>query len=492
MSIRSIIGASTGGGDAAWEAVARHIKVNYLEDPAEVARVAEAQKRDEYYTGSGDYGIDKFIETAFSDARTRKLRKDLVGWAKWNNVLRRVAGEIATVYSEPARRKVSNGDDVYQAFLDRLDIDASMRELDEQLVIHEDVWVQYRVRRESLEPVLDIISPAKFYAVHDPLDITRLVAIVLDQKNSDDATKPRWLVWTAHESFQLDGGKRYMPETLKPNPLGRLPGVLASVRPASAKGRLLTLWPAADLVAAHESIWFLGVLLLKESKSANNQTYVTGDTSTATMGQTADTEHEAVLPEGVTVQAVDRGMNLDQFTRIADHVLERAAANRGLPPAVLHQQGAASGAEIHLRRIPLRELRKKRIPIMRRVERSLAQLMCETNKTDLPDAVFMPDGWAIDFGEIQQPLTEIEQDQVFEQRRRLGLTSTIDEIMKRNPDVDAVAAAQIMELNITRETQRVVAMKELMAANGSASTGPDEKTPEENGADGQDAAGEAA
>ncbi len=490
MGLREIIGAATGGGATTWDAVARHIQDNYLDNPKEMLRIAEAQKRDEYYAGGGELGIDKMIETAFKDPQTRALRKELVAWAKWNNVLRRVAGELATVYSEPARRKVTNNDQAYQGFLDTFDMDAAMRELDEQLVVHEDVWVQYRVRAGTAEPVLDIITPAKFYAVHDPLDLTKLVAIVIDQKCGEDSRKARWLVWSADESFQLDGSKRYMGETFKPNPLKRLPGELVSVRPASAKGRLLTQTPAADLVAAHESIWFLGVLLLKESKSANNQTYVTGDTSAATLAQTADTEHEAVLPEGVTVQAVDRGMNLDQFTRIADHVLERAAANRGLPPSVLHQRDAASGAEIHLRRIPLRELRKKRITIMRRAERNLAQLMAAANKNDLPAGAFDATGWGIDFGEVQQPLTEIEQDSVFETRRRLGLTSTIDEIMKRNPDVkDPVIADEIMSENITRETLRVRKMKDLMALNGSMGASTEDATSAENGATGQDASG---
>ncbi len=489
MGLREIIGAATGGGAASWDAVARHIQDNYLDSKSELERISEAQKRDEYFNGSGEYGIDRMIERAFSDAQTKKLRKDLVSWAKWNNVLARVAGELATVYSEPARRSVANNDAAYQAFLDSFDMDGAMRELDEQLVVHEDVWVQYRVRAASAEPVLDIITPAKFHAVHDPLDLTKLVAIVMDQKCGDDARKARWLVWTADESFHMDGAKRFMSETLKPNPLKRLPGELVSVRPSSAKGRLLAQSPASDLVAAHESIWFLGVLLLKESKSANNQTYVTGDTSTAVTGQTSDTEHEAVLPEGVTVQAVDRGMNLSQFTEIANHILETAAANRGLPPSVLHHRDAASGAEIHLRRIPLRELRKKRIPIMRRAERSLARLMSEANKNDMPSGTFDPTGWGIDFGEVQQPLTEIEQDQVFETRRRLGLTNTVDEIMKRNPDVkDAVEAAAIMEENITRETARVEMQKDLMALNGSTSTAPGEPTPKENGSKGLEAA----
>jgi hypothetical protein len=485
MSIRDIIGSTMGGGQVGWDGVGRYLAANYIENKLEVQRIADAKKRDEYFDGGGEMGILRIIEVAFTDDLTKKLRADLVSWAKWNNVIRRVATELATVYSEPAERKVTDGNDSYQDFLDAIGADLIMREVDEKLVYHEDVWIQYRVRRETSEPILDVVSPAKFWAVHHPADITQLVAVIIDQCRSDSETAARYRVWTDSETFQMDGAKRVMSETVTEHSFGRIPGVLASVRPASAKGRLLTQSPAADLVAAHEAIWFIGVLLLKETKSANNQTYVTGDTSTAALGQSADTEREAILPEGVTVQSIDRGMNLEQFMKIADHVLERAAANRGLPPTVLHQQGAASGAEVHLRRIPIRELRKKRIPIMRRVERQILEVEYLVNRAELPVYVFLPTGFAIDFGEVQQPMTAAEDLAVFETERRLGLTSTLKKIMARNPDLTIEQALAELKENNKQETDRVRDQKELMALNGSTQTAPDEQTAAENGKDGE-------
>jgi hypothetical protein len=247
-----------------------------------------------------------------------------------------------------------------------------------------------------------------------------------------------------------------------------LPGVLASTRPASAKGRLLEESPAADLVAAHETIWFLNVLQIKESKSANNQTYISGDTSAATMGQSSDTEREVILPEGTTIQSVNRGMDIKQFRDNADHVLERAAANHGIPPALLHQQGASSGAEIHLRRIPLRELRRKRIPIMRRIERLLAEIQSAVNANDLPELAFSVEGWSIDFGEVQQPLTAVEEDVVFEKRRQLGMTNTLEEIRRRNPDLKTLEEAEaVLKANVEIETMRIAMMKAMLAMSGS-------------------------
>lgn len=467
MGLREILD-TVGGGPVSWRFVGDHLRDHYVRDPHEIDRINEAKKRDAYYDGGGDEYIKQLIYRAFEDPLTRKLRADLVAWAKWNNVLRRVTVEIATVYSEPAKRYVSEGNDTYQALNDLANIDGAMREVDAMLGRHAECWVQYRVRRDTSEPVFDVISPAQFWAIAHPADPGQLVGVLINQTpRNATALTPCYRVITADETFQLDGKCQVIPSTWRPLEFGRMPGVLASLVPPTAKGRLMSQSPASDLVAAHESIWFQNVLLLKESKSANKQAYLSGDTSAATVGQSSDTEREVLLPEGVTVQVVDRGMDLVMFRDNADHVLERAAANHGLPPAVLHQRDASSGAEIHLRRIPLRELRKKRIPVMRRIERELARIQSAVNAADLPAYAFSVDGWGIDFGEVQQPLTESELDQVFEKRRQLGLTTTIEEITKRNPDMTDDQAEEFLRTNIETETRRIVFLRGMQALSGS-------------------------
>jgi hypothetical protein len=463
MGIRETLGM---GSQASWTYVGEYIRDQHIKNTDGIARRAEAKKRDAYYEGGGDEHIKRFIYLAFEDTLVRKLRSDLVGQAKWNNVLRRVAYELATVYSEPASRK--SDDERYQEFLEQIDTDTVMREVDQKLVIHNDVWVQYRVRKDTKEPVIDVVTPAMFWAVAAPTDQTQLVAIALDQTPPRiTRVTPCYRVWTADETFQLDSECRVIVSSVEPNSLGRMPGVLVSARPATAKGQLLDDSPAADLAAAHECIWFQNVLLIKESKSANKQTYLTGDTSAAVRGQTADTERETDLPEGVNVQAIDRGMDLAQFRDNADHILERAAANHGLPPSVLHQRDASSGAEIHLRRIPLRELRRKRIPIMRRLEKQLAQIQSAVNTNDLPQYAFNVEGWGIDFGEVQQPLTEMESLAVFEKERELGLADIYTEEMRRNPDITKLSdAIQLVDARTKLRTRYVVSQKDLMAASG--------------------------
>jgi hypothetical protein len=466
MGIRETLGM---GSQASWTYVGDYLRDHYIKNVDWMARRDEARKRDAYHDGKGDEYIKRLIWIAFEDALTRKLRGDLVAFAKWDNVLRRVSQELATVYSQPAARRVTGDDKRYQEFLQLVKQDAVLREADKKLAYHEDVWIQYRVRKNSRTPVLDVVTPSMFWAVCDPSDQTDLMAIVLDQTPTRvTAVTPCYRVWTAEETFQLDAKCRVIVSSVEPNALKRLPGVLASVVPASAKGQLLAERPAADLVAAHESVWFQNVLLVKESKSSNKQTYVTGDTSTTADGQSADTERETILGEGVSVQAIDRGMDLTQFRDNANHMRERAAANRGIPPTVMDHAGASSGAEVHLRRLPLHELRRERILVLRAVEREIAEIQSVINDNDLPEYSFKSEGWTIDFGEVTQPLTEAEADSVFEERRRLGLTNTLAEIRRRNPDLRSDDEAEtVLKDNVEIETNRVILMKALIAASGS-------------------------
>lgn len=464
MGIRETLGM---GASVSWTYVGEYIRDQYIKNADEVTRRLDAKKRDAYYEGGGDEYLKRLIYLAFEDSLTRKLRGDLVCQAKWNNVLRRVARELGTVYNKPAKRRASKGGDEYRKLVRLVKMDAVMREADRKLTIHGDLWIQYRVRRDTKEPVVDVVTPSMFWAVCHPQDQTQLFAIVLDQSPPRvTRATPCYRVWTADETFQLDYECRVIVSSVEPNALGRLPGVLASLRPASAKGQLLETCPAADLVAAHEMIWFQNILLIKESKSANKQAYISGDTSSATLGQSSDTEREVMLPEGVTVTVVDRGMDLKQYRDTADHALERAGANHGLPPSVLHQQSSSSGEEINLRRIPLRELRDERILIMRDVESEIASLQSQVNANDLPEYSFSVEEWGINFGEVQQALTETERDTVFKSRRELGLTNTVDEIMDRDPDLDEKQATEVLQANIDVETERIKYMRELQAASG--------------------------
>lgn len=478
-------------GVGSWDSARDWLKRNFVDNETERKRKADALERDEFFENRGDMYMERLVERAYADDDNRRLRKALIPVTKWNNVIFRIVDEKATVYSEPARRRIAADDERYQAFLELISLDEIMGELNRLLVLHEDVWVQYRVRDAGggrRAPAVDVTSPALFWAIHKPTDPTLHIATLLDQKPSyldPKETDHHFRLWTPYETIALDGKLCIIDREFWP--LGRMPGFVASTRPAAGKQRLLALSPFADVVAAHKGVWMQDILLFKESKSANKQTYVSGDTSQAAMGQQGDTESEVFLPDGVNVQAIDRGMELGQFRDNGDYIMERAGANHGLPPSVMHHRDSSSGAEVHLRRLPLRELRKKQIPVMRRTERELAEVQSLVNAIDFDEYAFDMEGWGVDFGEVQQPLTEQERDAVFEKRRKLRLRSTLEEELARNPDLrnDKAEAMERVKERIDDETKLLAKEHELQRMNGGLGSELGDNTPEQNGAEGR-------
>lgn len=479
------------------------LKLNYIENADELARMEHARLLDEFYEGRGDAEMTKVIMTMYTDQKNQDRRINVIkaGLDKYDNIVARIVREKATVYSEPPRRTISMGDVTYQAFLDVVQMDDAMREADRKLALHENVLLWYRVRQLSTgerEPLLEVVSPASFWAVSHPKDRTQLVAIIFDQ--SMPLAPPEaatYRVWTNDQTFVMNKKCEIFKSSIESWPLGVMPGVLASLVNPGSKPTLLTQFPSADLLSAQKGIRLQAINLAKESISAVNQTYISGDTSATTMGQTADTESEVFLGEGVTATTLNRGMDQEQFRDNGGYIGDAVASNHGLSPSVLRNRDASSGAEIELRLIPIRQLRKDRIPVLRRVEQKIAKVMALVNSSrevmdekgqpmqvegDLPDFAFDAEGFSIDFGEVTLPMTATEMDLTFEKRRQLGLTNTLDELKRRNPDLrtDDEARAEL-ERNIELETQRIAKMKDMLAMSGSMGASTDQvanvKTP---------------
>lgn len=485
MSLFDIIGVKPDD----FAAVGDFLKKHYIENADEVARMCHARLLDEFYAGGGDDEMKTVIDRMYKDPRNRERRKAVIDAEldKYDNIMARIVNEKATVYSEPARRHIAKDDERYQEFNERIEMDEAMAELDRKLALHENALAWYRVRMtptEDREPLLEIVSPASFWAVSHPKDRTLLVAIIFDQRMPLAGPEaPAFRVWTDDQTFVMNGKCEIFPTSIESWPHGRMPGVLASIVKPGSKPTLLTQFPSRDLLSAQKNIRLQAINLAKESISAVRQTYVSGDVSSTTMGQTSDSETEVFLGEGVTATTLDRGMDQEQFRDNGGYVGDAVASNHGLSPSVLRNRDASSGAEIELRRIPIREIRKKRIPIMRRVERALARIISMINSArtagldeneqpvivagDLGEFAFSDEGWSIDFGEVQQPKTEMEALTVFEKARELGLTDNYEEEMRRNPDIKTLEEAKmIVDARNERRAQYVVSLKNYTAASG--------------------------
>lgn len=427
-----------------------------------------------------DGGLDcliALIRKVFRDKKVQDLRVEWAPYARFNNPMKRVVNEVSTVYSEPAVRRVNNAANqaAYDALLEYVQFEQVMQAANRLYNGHRAILVGFRVRPQPdgvLEPVVDVVTPSSFRVVRHPNDPTLplgyLIRTGARPARGAVGRKPSWMLWTDHEYMALDDSFVPFGETHQEHGYGLCPYV-----PIVRSVGCHDFWPGCegeDLVAATFAVWFASLLQLKETKSATKQTVIAGDLAAMARGQSADSEVPSEMPEGTSMTTVDMSMDLSLFREHIDHILESVANNYGMSAAMVKHQGVQSGEARELMRVPLKELRREQQPLFRRFERRFAQVMSAVLKASgAADQAFEVDGWSIDFGEIQTPLMPNEEIDLFVKKRAAGLDSTVDFVMRHDPDKDRVAAWAFVEANIADETRRVVAMRELMKASGATS-----------------------
>jgi hypothetical protein len=258
-------------------------------------------------------------------------------------------------------------------------------------------------------------------------------------------------------------------DSYQTHPLGLVPWVPVTLEPPCAG-----FWPGndgEDLVAAHVSIWFANVLQLKETKSATKQAIVTGDGANTARGQSGDTEVPAELSDGQKLTTVDMSMDTSMFRDTADHVLEHAAQNYGMPAQVINHAGVASGEARELLRLPLKERRKHQQVPLRRFEKRFVVVTAAVLKADAPDLAFDPAGFFVEFSEPDIQLSPADEMNLFEARRAAGLDNTVAFIQRLHPGMTEEQAEDELEKNIAAELARTTLMRPAAAINGAATGG---------------------
>ncbi|HUR48202.1 MAG TPA: hypothetical protein VMY88_01545, partial [Acidimicrobiales bacterium] len=308
-----------------------------------------------------------------------------------------------------------------------------------------------------------------FRVVLHPRDNTRavgyLIRLDLRGMRTPEQRPAAWVLWTAHEWIHCDEQMMPIESTYKEHGFGVNPWSPVMRSPVRAG-----FWPGEegeDLVAGHIAIWMANVLLMKETKSATKQTIVSGDGALAARNQPSDSEVPNEIADGQAVSTVDMSMDLSLFTGTSDHVLERLANDYGMSLAQMKHQGVQSADARESMRIPLRELRREQHPIFRLFERGFVKRLAAVCEKDADTAMrFDPEGFRLDFGEAQTPMTPAEEVTQFEKERAAGLDNTVEFYMRRNPDADEDMARTAILKNIEVETWRVGEMRELQAMSG--------------------------
>jgi hypothetical protein len=454
--------------------VGSYLHANYLVNTTEQARQKASADRQRLYGCRGDELMFAMLSEMYSSKEVIELRRRCIPFAKYNNVLRRGVGEIATVYSQPARRFVAGAEaNANMAEVLRLcRFDEIAQRINRMAVLHRAVAVRPRMRETpagTWEPTVDVCIPANFSAVRDPLDPTLLVGITTENNYLLSASVnpgPKWSFDGWHESFAINsiGGPLVDGFEIE-HGLGRMPWILVTLDPPD--GQLIDSDTGEDLVAAQMAVWFLNILHLKESKSTTVQTVISGDLSRAALGQVNDSDRTGQLPEGTVMNTVDRGVELGQFLDGARHVGETALSNHGVAPSVTRGDSVASADARDLQRYPLYEMRTQQHPPFRAFEHDFISLLSVVVAQRRPDLAFSIDGFGVDFADPRTPLGEKEGLEVFEHKRKLTLVSTIDKKQEDNPDLGRAAAKASIQRVIDDEMWRNEAMRPLQQISGS-------------------------
>lgn len=472
--------------DKAWMDVGRWIKDRAF-TKLEAERRAASEKRIRLFRCKGTEDALALINEVFKDTNVKQLRAELVPYARFDNPLRRFTLERARVYAKPVKSRTVKGkanNELYQDLQRRTQHDRALKAADQLLALCNDVWLGFRVREtpRGREPRIDVASPDRFRVLCDKHDKTKLVAVILDMFPDGDArsTDKHYTLWSDHEVMDLDKHGNIMVDTIGPNPFGRIPGVLVSSDYRT--DALLDPDTGDDAVAAHLANWLLNTMMLKESKSLNKQAAYTGETGRSPVGQSQDSERDIMLAEGVGVTTIDRGVDVTKYMTAADHVVERAGANHGIPPSVLRHAGATSGYEIDLRRIPLEEIREDRIGVWRDAERAFAEVEAVVLAEDMPELAFKADGWHVDFAEIRRPLPPGELYDVRKKKRAMGHSDPVIEAMEDNPDFDDKAAADWVASRVMANQTFVQEVQARTNTPADADAENPGRSPQENGA----------
>lgn len=459
-----------------WQEVGTYLRERYIKNNEEKARQEKAARRQRFYQGQGDGEMFEMIEQVYESPKVIELRRQFIEFAKYFNLSRRVTNEVATVYNIPATRLVDGDENNarYQEVQRVCRQHEVMQRVNRLGFLHRALAVGPRMRQAPSgmwEPTIDVVTPAKFWAVRDPLDPTLLVALIFENDYALASPMKRGATWTVvgwHETMMIDEDGLIIEKSIRPHGYSRIPWVLLTLEPPD--GCLLDSTTGDDITAAHEMTWFLAVLHAKESKSYTVQTIVQGDVTNAARRQVNDTDATGVLGEGVQVVRVDRSLDVTVFSKGAQHVAESCGSNYGIAPQVMRGESEQSADARELARLPLRELRLQQQVPLREFEREFAEVqsMVIAKGAYRPDLAFTTDGWRINFSDPQTPLGTKEALEVFEHERRLLLTSTRAFLMRRDPDLTPEQADEVLAQFAKDELERNKLMKPLQAISGSA------------------------
>lgn len=292
-----------------------------------------------------------------------------------------------------------------------------------------------------------------------------------------------WVVWTDEEHFLVDGSGRLIgPPPGNPNaenPYGMIPARKISARrppageywPIGARDMLsITRGANVGFVSMEHAIINSG---FTQGYSINIPSHVLEQRGADVWMGTEGVKEGDVRPE---VGGIDFKSELEEQKIAIEFMMQQAAILRGVPASEFRISGAPeSGRARWIDRLPLVEKRKVDTAKWRRDMKGLFRIIQEVWKVERERTIEVDDEampamevppefdydfsegaeLLIDFAEPEFPESESERLERWKMEIEMGITSPVDVIMERNPDMDRdQAKAKLVEVGQEKQEFR--------------------------------------
>lgn len=430
----------------------------------ETTRQAKANDRLSIYHDDWQDILERILASQFQPENYSKIRllKNTT-----QNILKKVINDVSVVYKVAPTRDYGKSD-VLDEIYDYLNINEFMRRANRYGTLLNDDLIRVGWDRELEQITLDLNTPANTSVIQREDYPEQAAAIYYDYEEVDTKFSIRkWKVyWSDFEHFLFEeeasktGGPAMIslkqpaednPDML--NPYGKMPFVIVHMNQLPSM-----FWNpngGADLV---DGTTITGVKrtmkdYLFKHASFKQPVIVSEDFSKIADKLLLDPATAwKVSGQNASVTLLDFTAAFDQLDRTLQSDINSFLATYGLSIDMFATSGEeASGKALNIKNRGLREIRETQLPIFRRVEGELFEMIRTVyntyNKKGIPESL----KFKIDFAELETYLEPMEKRKQAQDDVKNGLISPGQYYMQFNPDItDEVEAEKAMTANLLK------------------------------------------
>lgn len=374
------------------------------------------------------------------------------------NILRKVVDDVSVVYKIAPVREYGENEKIGEIY-QYLEIDEFMKRVNQYGFLLNDVLIRVGWDQENQKVTLDLHTPANTSIIQRDNYPEQAAAVYYEVEYIDTEFNPTKfnVFWSDFEHFLFDEkGIIYSPtedNQEKINPYGQLPFVIVHMKPFP--GMFWNTSLKNDIVSGTVITGFKRTLkdyLFKHSSF--KQPVINADNIDKIPNELLHDVASAwkIQGQNANVSLLDFTANFSELSKTIQEDINAFLSTYGLSVDMFAvSPSEASGRALQIKNRGLQEIREAQIPIFRRVEKQLFDMIrivynWHSSSSQIPELDF-----SIDFAELETYTDPMEERKQFEWDLKRGVISPGQFYMAFNPDVtDAETAEKIMAENLKK------------------------------------------